>query len=234
MKRQCGGIAVIWLAALLLVTCDGGGMGNNRLAEYFAGTPLREPVEAIQKRDTNRLRRWLDGGGEARAAGNHGMTLLHWALLAEDLQGFQLLLARGADPNTRLEDGAALMPLAATHPDSSFLTLALRYGGDPNTTDGRGYTPLMRSITNRRDVNARLLLDAGAHVDAATPNGFTALTFAVGNDSKEQVVLLLRYGADPLAPGSDGINARKKADMGADPALQKLLDDELARRARTR
>lgn len=85
----------------------------------------------------------LIGHGAAIGASSEGWTALTYAVAAGRLAAAALLLAHGADPNTRDEAGrTALMQMVGRHPRDgsarSFIPMLIRHGADPAaiTPDG--------------------------------------------------------------------------------------------------
>jgi ankyrin repeat protein len=101
--------------------------------------------------------------------------------------------------NTRDEDGALPLHLAASHGQEKMVKFLLHTGADVNKFDRSGYskkTALHWAALKNYPAIVQLLLDAGANIEAKTNNGKTALMFAAGKGYKGIVQLLLERGAD--------------------------------------
>ncbi|MEM7480698.1 MAG: ankyrin repeat domain-containing protein [Acidobacteriota bacterium] len=134
-------------------------------------------------------------------------TALRLALESDSMEIARMLLAAGADPESR--DGSSRSPLqyaiAARRPE--WMKLLLAHGADPERRDQDGSTALMlASASSVRLVEP--LLAAGAEVDAQRDAPLaTALMIAANIGSPKRVDALLAAGADPRIVGSEGQNA---------------------------
>jgi ankyrin repeat protein len=133
----------------------------------------------------------------------------------------KLLLARGANPNTRLTG----RPFTIHH-DS---------GGHPSLVEGA--TPFMKAASTSDVALMKILLEHGADPGIATKNGTTALMLAAGlewreiaslgteQESLEAIALLVERGADVNAANALGETAlHGAAERGADQIVQWLVD----------
>lgn len=93
----------------------------------------------------------------------------------------QLLLAHGADPSDRRDDGVTPLTAAVNAGSPEVVALLLRSGARPNVADGSGQTPLHLAATvAKRDLAsgvdiANSLLAAGADPNARNRSGETPL-----------------------------------------------------------
>jgi len=101
------------------------------------------------------------------------------AIMSNDLEALQHVIALGADINARASFGNTPLILAATFSKIEIVRLLVAHGANLDAANHSGITALIASIT-RRDAAlcTRLLVEAGA--DAAPKNkwGETALTLA--------------------------------------------------------
>ena len=123
--------------------------------------------------DVDQLARHLDDGSDP-ADRTGGVDLLSWAAFGGAAPTAELLLDRGADPDT----GA--LHFAAGGARLELVRLLLKAGADPNRRDpATGRTPLHAAVGAAPADDApeivRVLLDAGADVNATTHDGATAL-----------------------------------------------------------
>lgn len=169
------------------------------------------------------LRRVLDQDPAAvHARGWMGETPLHAAAAAGSADAVRLLLAGGADPEARRENGDTPVHRAASGEiaelvlpadrgvtadprndlrqtplhcaqDREVVVVLLRRGASTGALDFRGGTPLHDAGAAK----ARVLLNAGADIEARDDQGQTPLHRAVWNADPELVVFLLAEGADP-------------------------------------
>lgn len=163
-----------------------------------------------------------DDPSAVNTRGRMGATPLHAAAAQGALGVVELLLAKGADPRARRDDGDTPLHRAAgaavaellirfardgrpdqrndlqqtplhTCTDDEVAEVLLRHGASLTARDFAGATPL----GDAGAAKARVLLNAGAEVDARDHGGRTALHRAVARDDAEVVELLLAAGADP-------------------------------------
>ena len=122
-----------------------------------------------------------------------GATPLFNAAKGTDIDLMRLLVANGADPSLRTEEGATLLMAAAgvgiwktgesagTNAEAlEAVKVALEFGIDVNAADARGNTALHGAAIRGADAIARLLIERGARVDVRNKIGWTPLTIAEG------------------------------------------------------
>ena len=109
-----------------------------------------------------------------------------------------LLLAAGAEPNARTDDGRTPLHSAASSGDAPMVGTLLQAGADANARTPDGTTPLHSASGGSRGTVATvsLLVEAGADVDARTELGATPLHWAVSQGNHEVAARLLELGAD--------------------------------------
>jgi ankyrin repeat protein len=157
----------------------------------------------------------------------------------------ELLLERGASPNTTLRGGETALMTAARTGKPGPVAALLQRGADKNAKERRGQTALMWAAAEGHAEVVELLIKAGADVHARLPDsGFTAFFFAARNGRIDVVRTFLKAGIDvnegmePRRPGgktpSEGTSALILAienghyelaltllDAGADPNDQR-------------
>jgi ankyrin repeat protein len=166
----------------------------------------------------------LDAGASPNDAGS-GYTALHIAVRRGDLGLVKALIARGAQPDTRLvkatparrlsDDIALTRSLVGTtpvwlaanygHPD--IVRVLAAAGANLNAAANDGSTPLMAAIGRNEQVAAavaRQLLEAGADVNAADDSGGTALHRAASSGFNEIIKMLAGRGANLEARNRQG------------------------------
>lgn len=117
--------------------------------------------EIISSRDPKKLTSWISGGGDVNLTGDHGVTLLFWALFDRNMTAFELLLIHNADPDVALTAtiarmnekllflGDTVMFAAIELKDFDFILTALPYSDAPDQRDYNGGNLLSRISSTR-------------------------------------------------------------------------------------
>lgn len=137
------------------------------------------------------------------------------AVLCDDINGAEHLLASGADVNARDPEHGET-PLMLAH-SPALLRLLLDAGANVHTRDNRGRT----SFHARPDA---LLLAAGADINAQDNAGETPLMQAVASADFDRVTWLLANGADAALRDSNGNTALSFAHRYGFSSLTLLLE----------
>ena len=110
----------------------------------------------------------------------------------------RLLLAAGADPNSKDRYGNTPLHWAAANAPTTALPLLLAGGGDPyQINNNTGWTPLHVAALFDKGDALQLLLARGGDPNLADKTGYTPLHRAVKEGYIRVVELLLAGGADP-------------------------------------
>ncbi len=128
----------------------------------------------------------LGKGANLKATDNQGQSLLHVAPTAEIAD---LLLTRGANPNSQRSDGATPLHLAAVYGRKGVVESLLAHRADANTKTKDGITPL--HYAQGAEI-VTLLLANGANAGATDREGNSPLYMA---NEPSVVDLLLSHGA---------------------------------------
>ncbi len=154
-------------------------------------------AEAVQSGDRYTVRKLIDTKAAVNVADADGMTPLHWAVRADDLETSLLLLRAGADPKATTRDGVTPLWLAVMNRNVEMTNALLKAGADSNAALPGGETILM---TAARVGNAKLteaLVEFGAKIAVAGPSfGETALMIAAAENQAEVIGVLVKHGAD--------------------------------------
>ncbi|MCU1355912.1 MAG: hypothetical protein JWM89_1330 [Acidimicrobiales bacterium] len=156
--------------------------GHPELAEHLERRGAAADVfDAAALGEVDHLRDLLDADADSVSANAaDGFTALHLAAWFGHPKVAELLLARGADPQSVAANGTNLQPLhsAAAGGHIVIAHLLLDRGADIDAAQGGGITPL-HSAAHRNDVEmVSLLLGRGADPASATDDGQTAAALA--------------------------------------------------------
>src|SRR5262245_52786089 len=188
MKRA-EGLAV----SLVLLACAVG------LSAAGAGSTLIDAVKAGHRSAIRPLRQ----PSTINAAEADGMTALHWAVRADDVETTQMLIRAAATVSASNRYGVTPLSLAAANGNAAITRALLKAGADVHAFGADGETVVMTAARtgNAEVVNA--LIDRGADVNATEHwQGQTALMWAAAENHPNAIKALVARGAD--------MNARSK------------------------
>jgi hypothetical protein len=100
---------------------------------------------------------------------------LRQAATAGDTAALEVLLANGADPKVKPEQGESALTAAAMANHPAAVRLLVRHGATIDERDADGMTPLIFAAILHRTELVRTLLDLGADPNAVDRFGYTAL-----------------------------------------------------------
>jgi ankyrin repeat protein len=174
--------------------------------------------------------------------------------VANDRAGeVRTLLAKGADPNARGQNGEPVLLIAAREGSMATVDALLAGNADVNLAspvgntaimaaaisgkleivkklrargaviDGRGWTPLIYAATGGHDAIVAYLLAEGANINAVSPNGTSALMMAVREGKGSTVSLLIAKGADVNVRNDSGATALAWAVRGNEKDMAAAL-----------
>jgi len=157
----------------------------------------------------------LDHGADAHPGA--GVTLeaspLFLAAQAGDRDNVALLLAKGGDPNRKMN----VLGMFASSPlftglgvgDPGVIQALLKGGANLNEKDQDGMTALHWAVLSHRPEAVEELLAAGADVNAVDHFGYTPLLYAATVDFGDSAIAtaLLKAGADPNVKDKEGKTA---------------------------
>lgn len=146
-----------------------------------------------------------------------------WVYLANDYaDDIKDVLAQGADPNVRFQNGQpALMRAVVAGAWNVFDAIAADRRTDVNAENPAGETPLMYLAIAGQTERARALIARGAQVNRL---GWTPLHYAASKGQLAMAQLLLQHKAMVNAPGPSGETPLMMAALsGSKPMVELLL-----------
>lgn len=136
-----------------------------------------------------------------------GETLLWWQANIGNLEGFEYLLSKGANPTYQVSDGPNILELCAMQENQGFIKAAVKYGANVNMiSQFDRVTPIFAAILLRRYENVEFMINAKACLDVADTMGTTPVILASDQGAFDIVVLLLEKGASPTWETVQGHN----------------------------
>ena len=159
---------------------------------------------------------------------DEGMTPLACAVVQEQVEVVQFLLAQGADPNIPNKNGLTPLEHACGRDKTNALALAkllLAKGALVNATNVTRETipPLEWAISSDNTELVKMLIERGADVKTRTDVGSTPLHSAADRGDLEIMEILIAHGADVNAKITGGTTPLHGAAWGGDAAVMKLL-----------
>jgi ankyrin repeat protein len=149
----------------------------------------------------------------------HGADALHCAVQARAISTWNILLERGADPDTTLSNGKDVIWLLLVYPETPVQHVAkfLELGASPTSVDVMtGRSTLHRAAGTGQTGVIKILLKYGADVSHADDEGRTPLHEGAAEGQYWSVWTLIELGADVHARTKDGKTALHYAVHGMD------------------
>lgn len=164
--------------------------------KYFKGAA--EHLEtAIRADDRAAVVAALRAGADVNARGIHNVTPLMMAVDELKRQAVAELIARGANPNLKADDGAGAVSLAVENyreaPDILFALM--KAGGDPNTRRPDNDPVIKRFLNDRNCEFIRHMKNWGGDLNVVTRGGDPIITVAGLVDDWDIVWCLIELGA---------------------------------------
>lgn len=189
---------LVWI--VLLAGCVPARSQGLDPGEVFNDPDSLSLANAVQGGQVDEIAQLVAGGTDVESTGDHGTTMLQWAVMTSNHDALSALLAAGADPNRTGHDGDGPLHLAAFHSDPAYLVTLLDAGADPDLRgEVTGATALKAALRNNVDTAFHLLLEAGADVNIVDLNGDGPIHVAARTNKGAALLTLLEAGADPQA-----------------------------------
>ena len=165
VSKWAGALLVIAALAAWLVTAQG--QEKRMKTGFFKQGPEAELEAAIRSDDRAGVGRAISAGAKINSRGLRNVTPLMIAVDRLKHQAVAELLARGAEPNLKADDGASAVSLAVENyrhaPEIMFAVF--RAGGDPNMRGLDDDPVIMRFVNDRNCEYIRHMKELGANLD---------------------------------------------------------------------
>jgi cytohesin len=184
----------------------------NRCILYNEGD-LATIFDAVQYEDNKLLHDLLARGHNPDEEIDGGWTALSIAALGVKVDAVAILLAAGADANTRIDMGDTPLHLLFwptsdrsrnTNDVTELVRLLIKYRADVNAKNKRGGTPLHGAASRSSGKVVSLLIANGADPNAADDRGYTPLFYAVADNNLDTAIALCDGSADMNVRVRDG------------------------------
>ena len=161
--------------------------------ELFSG-PMLEVAKAVDRDDIVRVKQLAGQLDDINALGEHGVTLLVYAVIADKPESIKALMELGSDPAIDVPEQGNAGYIAMWHPDAKSLEALLQAGMDPNLKE-EGDALIFHSHNIDESNSLPVLVKYGADVNALNekqePPIFDMLMVQFKN-----ALYLLDHGAD--------------------------------------
>ncbi len=161
--------------------------GANPNAEEYSWSPL---IASIAGKHTDITRELIDAGAEVNIYEQEGATPLMYAVRQNDIETVGILIAEGANVNTKDFYGKTALMQAT---DEEIQNLLIERGADRSDIL---YFPLLNACKENDTFKIIQLIEDGANANVKNyEDGKTALIYAVEQNNTEIAKLLLDHGA---------------------------------------
>lgn len=157
-------------------------------------------VDAVEKKETEKVSELLELKFDINAAQADGMTALLWATYYNDWKLGKRLLKAGADVGAENDYGIHALYLACLNGNAKFVDALIKRGANPNATVYGTETALMTASRTGNLETVNTLIKSGAKIDTLGRNGQTAVMWAATEGHSDIVRALIDAGADIHTP----------------------------------
>ncbi|MBN1972914.1 MAG: ankyrin repeat domain-containing protein [Sedimentisphaerales bacterium] len=184
--------------------------------------------EAAAIGNVDLVRSFIESGAYIEGVENPMLrTALYRAVMSDHRDVIELLLAYGADINTKDFQGRTPLACAFANNNVDLAKLLLSAGADVNATLSDGRT-LLREAIERNNVDlVKLSLSFNAEVNKRNTVGRTMLHIACLRSNREIVALLIASGADIDAKDNGGLTALDLARQRGNKEIIELLTEAM-------
>jgi ankyrin repeat protein len=167
---------------------------------FFSGAQAALEA-AIRVDDSAAISRAIHDGASVNAVGKFKVTPLMVAVDTQSPRAVQALLAAGASPNARAQDGNGPVSLAVkscrANPYGPEIMLAIfKGGGDPDTRQPDGDPILMRFILDHDAAGLALMKSLGANLNILDRGGDPLITNVAMSQDWDMVWALIELGVE--------------------------------------
>lgn len=186
---------------------------------------VRAFTDAAMKGDRTKVRSYLASGMSINAEPLHfkGWTALMAAVTFGHVELVSLLLAKGADPQVKLEDGSTTLYQAAQNGNKRIVEELLAAGAKVDERTRQGRTALIRFAWMGQPELVKLMLAAGADATVRDEDGDTAFDFAARYGDDKTLNALIQTVSDINVTNGAGITPLMEAAWNPNGAVIQTL-----------
>ncbi len=164
-------------------------VSQDRYTKQAEPRPLTDQATPDQVVTVDRMQAWLDGGSDPQEE-------LSNAVIANSAERVLFVLSKGADVNSRDNQGYAALHHAARNRLAPIVELLASKGGEVNARDSDGFTPLLHAINRNHVPTIEMLAKHGADLELPTTQGIKPLSWAIGDGKFFAAKALIELGAN--------------------------------------
>ena len=121
-----------------------------------------------------------------------GYSALNWAAEYEALNVLELLIKKGANPNSVNYNGLSPLMITIIRGRTKATELLIKSGADLNLVDNMGRTPLMISVQKDNVLMAKKLMEAGADISVKDIKGNSLLVVAAEKNAANFIKFFMK------------------------------------------
>ena len=197
-------------------------IGKGRdINEFITSDPNEKNLKPIHKAKDNLIKLSLLVSNGADINGktyNEGETVLHICARDNCVDSCHMLIAIGADVNSK--DYRGTTPLFNAIDNPEILRILLAANADINAVNYDGLTPFLLAVITNNIGACYYLAEHGADINVRHIGGITPLIYAVCKKYTDIVKMLIEKGADINTPSDKGY---KPIQYCEDADIRKLL-----------
>ena len=199
----------------------------------FSAAPESPVADAAERGDLDAVRALLVQGADVNAAQGDGMSALHWAAMAGNVEMVGVLLYAGANTEATTRLGAYTpLHLASRYGQAAAVAALLEGGANADARATTGARPLHFAAASGAAGAVTALIDHGAAIDATeAANGQTPLMFAAAAGRIDAARALIERGAD-LSVSSTVVDFRARGEADSEDESRRQEFMTALRRAR--
>lgn len=203
------------------------GLRKRYLLENSSNNENQDIFLEYERRGKTAIIKYIRNGGDVDYQDSfmNNNTLLHYAVLADDLNSVKTLIEARADMDIQNDNGDTPLHIAIRNTDQEISEFLIKKGADLEIANDDGDYPIHLAIHENRYKTLGLLIKKGA--DLESKDGFkdTALQSAIEDDATSHILtLLIKNGASKKHIDKKKLNYMLKHNLAYN-FFDSLLED---------